>query len=183
MENSVWQIGNGKRNNLQKENLFGQPLVSLLQILEEKHHNLKSMLSDIIHNNCIVMLNKLAQLHPDLSLMVVDLLPNVTLEEKLRWYSNDSGLLNSKFAFKHCKGHSQVSDWGKLIWCSFIPPSNSLVFWRLSLAKFPTDDKLALKGFCMTSICIICANGEENMDHLFLLQVCQIYLELVRANA
>lgn len=66
------KIGNGKKINLWKDNWYGQPLVSRLQIHEDKHHNLKAMLSDIILNNCIVLPNRLALLHPELSLMVVE---------------------------------------------------------------------------------------------------------------
>ncbi|KAI5391556.1 hypothetical protein KIW84_076388 [Lathyrus oleraceus] len=93
---------------------------------------------------------------------------------------DDIADLFSKYA--SCSG--QVSNWGRLIWCFFIPPSNSLIFWRLSLAKFPTDDKLALRGFCMPSICIICANGEENMDHLFsLVAQCQTTFIIAIVNS
>lgn len=40
-------------------------------------------------------------------------------------------------------------------------------FWRLSLAKLPTDDKLVLRGLHLPCICSLCFNGEEDLAHVF----------------
>lgn len=56
----------------------------------------------------------------------------------------------------------------KPAWIKFwIPHSHSLVFWRLSLAKFPTDGKVTVRGLHFPSRCIFCLKEEETLNHLF----------------
>ncbi|GAU32674.1 hypothetical protein TSUD_218510 [Trifolium subterraneum] len=48
--------------------------------------------------------------------------------------------------------------WAKTIWNSDIPPSKSLLVWRLMHNKVPTDENLMLRGCYMPSMCSICNN-------------------------
>lgn len=73
------------------------------------------MLSDIIHNNFIILPNRLALLHPELTLKVANLIPNDKQEDNLRLYSTENGLLTSKDAYNHCKSRSHNSDWDRII--------------------------------------------------------------------
>ncbi|CAI8619823.1 unnamed protein product [Vicia faba] len=109
-ENSVWKVGSGDKINVWKDNWCGQSLVSLLQIPEYRHNNLKSTLSDIIQNKCIILPSLLVSLHSNLSQLVAEVCPNVLQADKLKWNLNDIGQLSTKDAFIHMKGHSQVSN-------------------------------------------------------------------------
>ncbi|MCI20446.1 ribonuclease H protein, partial [Trifolium medium] len=65
--------------------------------------------------------------------------------DTLVWKSSISGLLSFKDAYLfHGQGGQNLA-WAKLIWCSEIPPSKSLLSWRLVHDKLPTDNKLADK--------------------------------------
>jgi hypothetical protein len=57
--------------------------------------------------------------------------------------------------------------WAKLIWCKDIPPSKSLLSWRIIHDKLPTDNKLPAKGIKICSMCSLCSNHQESIHHLF----------------
>ncbi|KAK3199187.1 hypothetical protein Dsin_022602 [Dipteronia sinensis] len=57
---------------------------------------------------------------------------------------------------------------GKHIWASFIPPSRSVLIWRLFHGKIPTDIALRARGYISPSRCRFCRAAEEDLKHLFL---------------
>ncbi|CAI8607605.1 unnamed protein product [Vicia faba] len=57
--------------------------------------------------------------------------------------------------------------WASSIWDCHIPPSKSLLVWRLQHSKVPIDDQLVRRGFNVISKCSLCNNSAESMDHLF----------------
>ncbi|CAJ2662070.1 unnamed protein product [Trifolium pratense] len=65
--------------------------------------------------------------------------------------------------------HPDVLIWlpSKSIWSKDIPPSRSLLAWRVMLDKVPTDDKLSERGCNLPSMCSLCNNHSETMFHLF----------------
>ncbi|KAK3204926.1 hypothetical protein Dsin_018972 [Dipteronia sinensis] len=58
--------------------------------------------------------------------------------------------------------------WGKQIWASFIPPSRSVLIWRLFHGKIPTNIALRARGYISPSRCRFCCAAEEDLKHLFL---------------
>lgn len=48
-----------------------------------------------------------------------------------------------------------------------VPPSHSMMAWRLIHNKLPTNDNLSLRGFSITSMCSICNANLETSQHLF----------------
>lgn len=54
-----------------------------------------------------------------------------------------------------------------MIWHSYISPSKSLLFWRLTLEKLSIDDKISKRGFHLLSFCNLCLTAEESITHLF----------------
>jgi len=59
-------------------------------------------------------------------------------------------------------------DWAATIWRQCIPPSHSIVFWRLMRSKLPTYKNLRAKGWTLVSICVICYKQDVTSSHLFL---------------
>ncbi|PNX65865.1 ribonuclease H, partial [Trifolium pratense] len=55
--------------------------------------------------------------------------------------------------------------WAKVIWNSTIPPSKSLLAWRLMHNKMPTDDNLKIRGCALPSILnlVLQFNSMEDM--------------------
>ncbi|CAJ2668044.1 unnamed protein product [Trifolium pratense] len=72
-----------------------------------------------------------------------------------------------KDAYDFKRLHFPVKAWAKTIWCKEVPPSKSLLVWRLMQDKIPTDDKLMERGCSLPSICSLCHICSESTFHLF----------------
>jgi hypothetical protein len=62
----------------------------------------------------------------------------------------------------------EALSWVKLIWNSVIPPSKSLLVWRLMNNKIPADKNLMTRGCNVASICNLCNNLSESSNHILL---------------
>jgi len=110
----------------------------------------------------------IAQNHPDLSLLLSKVtIPFMEQTDKLAWKHNSTGLLSLKEAYDFKKHHFPKVSWAKVIWSKDIPPSKSLLVWRLMLNKISTDDNLALRGCCRPSMCSLCCKFHESSFHQF----------------
>lgn len=64
--------------------------------------------------------------------------------------------ISVKDAFLFKRHQSPELDWANCIWSADIPPSQSLISWRLMHDKLPTDEKLMERGCCIPSMCSLC---------------------------
>jgi len=87
--------------------------------------------------------------------------------DKLVWVNSTSGDLTLKEAYLFKEHHNQTIEWAITIWCSDIPPSKSLIAWRIMHDKMPADEKLIERGCCLPSICNLCLNQNETTLHIF----------------
>jgi len=88
-------------------------------------------------------------------------------EDKLVWNHITSGVFSMKDAYKFKKTNFPKVSWAKLIWYSDIPPSKSLLVWRLMLDKLPTEDILSGRSCHLPSICSLCNSCAKTSFHLF----------------
>jgi len=110
----------------------------------------------------------LLQQFPSLSLLNSQvILPTVTKPDKLVSKLNGTGILTLKEAYDFKKHHLTKVPWAKIIWSKDIPPSKSMLVWRLMLNKLPTDENLAARGCLLPSMCSLCNMNEESSFHLF----------------
>ena len=65
------------------------------------------------------------------------------------------------------QGIGQNFHWAKSIWSPEIPPSKSLVVWRLMHNKLPSDENLLFRGCYFPSMCSVCKSCSETTYHLF----------------
>ncbi|MCI15565.1 ribonuclease H protein, partial [Trifolium medium] len=79
-------------------------------------------------------------------------IPMVPSHDKLLWNHIDSGDLQLKEAYHFKIQQFQDLHWAKTIWCPDIPPSESLLAWRLMHDKVPTDENLILRVLHFTSM-------------------------------
>jgi len=94
---------------------------------------------------------------------------NMFKEDKLIWKKSRDGNLSFKDAYIfHTSSQPQFVSWAKSIWHAAIPPSKSLLVWRIIHGKISTDDHLAKRGLHLPSICNLCNKSEESAHHLFL---------------
>jgi hypothetical protein len=87
--------------------------------------------------------------------------------DTLLWKHTDSGDLNFKQAYMFKNTQVQELHWAKQIWRIEIPPSKSLMVWRLMHDKMPTDENLMSRGCAIPSMCNLCNNHVESSFHLF----------------
>jgi len=57
--------------------------------------------------------------------------------------------------------------WGKFILSLYIPPSKTLVLWKVFHERLPTDHHIQNKGLHICSMCTLCEKYEVSIHHLF----------------
>jgi hypothetical protein len=87
--------------------------------------------------------------------------------DELLWNNSTSGSLSLKDAYLFKDPIGQILHWSKIVWNISIPPSRSLLVWRLMHQKLPTDDKLMERGCHLPSVCSLCYAHIETTSHLF----------------
>jgi hypothetical protein len=91
--------------------------------------------------------------------------------DKLIWKHSNNGELSFKQAFEFKYGTGQNIKWAKSLWCPEIPPSKSLLVWRIMHRKIPIDDKLLHRGVQLPSICVRLVILHANPSFIYFLSV------------
>jgi len=94
-------------------------------------------------------------------------LPVEDIEDQLIWKHVSNGQLTLKDAYSFKKHPAPKKHWVSTIWCKDIPPSKSLLAWRIMHDKVPTDEKLMERGCNLPSMCSLCSVTTETTFHLF----------------
>jgi len=170
LSNSSWQIGNGEIINFWKDSWCGQPLISTYNIPAYLHNSLSSSISSYIHNFIWQVPQEIHLAYPSLQqkLSLITIPLNLK-EDRFIWKHSHDGNLSFKDAYLF-QTNTTVSPpaWCKYIWNIAIPPSKSLLSWRILQDKLPTDEQLSKRGCQIPSVCNLCALSSENSAHLFL---------------
>jgi ribonuclease HI len=109
-------------------------------------------------------------------------IPLVPSHDLLIWKHTDSGELSFADAYNFISPQFQDLDWSKVLWNVDIPPSKSLVAWRLMHNKMPTDENLKLRGCCLPSMCSLSCKHAESSFHIFFECEFAVYLWSWLAN-
>ncbi|GAU49757.1 hypothetical protein TSUD_301830 [Trifolium subterraneum] len=112
-------------------------------------------------------LKKIAELKEKKMKMNEVILPVEPLEDQLCWNHTSFGVLTLKDAYEFKRLQLPNLSWTKTVWCKDVPPSRSLLVWRLMHDKIPTDEKLMERGCSLPSLCSLCLSWSENTFHLF----------------
>ncbi|GAU48979.1 hypothetical protein TSUD_245700 [Trifolium subterraneum] len=156
IENSIWSVGNGLDINFWNDSWCDTPLVDLFGIPSHIHPLLVSTVSDYLLNGQWNIPPQLAQAFPNLCNVVNQVtIPLNQSEDHLIWKHTDSGDLLLKDAYHFKLQHFQELHWTKIIWNHDIPPSKSLLVWRIMHNRIPTDENLLIRGCYMPSMCSI----------------------------
>jgi hypothetical protein len=94
-------------------------------------------------------------------------IPMELCHDSLLWQHTDSGNLDLKEAYNFKMPQYQELSWTKIVWSSDIPPSKSLMVWRLMHDKMPTDENLMIRGCTIPSMCSLCNKQVETTFHIF----------------
>jgi ribonuclease HI len=177
LDNSAWLVGKGDNINFWTDCWCGSPLVEQLGIPPQTWHLLSSKVSDfIMHGNWFIP-TQLSYMFPTLHSIVSHVsIPMEETHDKLIWKHTDDGDLSLKQSYDFILPHIQELHWAKLVWNVDIPPSRSLLAWRLMHGKLPTDENLLTRGCALPSMCNFCCKHVETSFHIFF--ECQFAVKL-----
>jgi mannosylglycoprotein endo-beta-mannosidase len=168
LDNSLWLLGNGEHINFWTDNWLGTPLVDQLLIPQQVRASLSASVKDFIVDGRWSLPPTILQLFPILGNILNEVsIPIMPTSDTLLWHHTDSGDLELKQAYEFKSQQYQELHWAKLIWIPEIPPSKSLLVWRLMLGKVPTDENLISRGCSIPSMCSLCQSHAESSHHLF----------------
>jgi len=88
------------------------------------------------------------------------------LPDNPNWKVEDTGTLNQKITRDFFSTHL-ACDRGKIIWSNFIPPTKTLVFWKLLHRCLLTDLDAQKRSVYVCSMCSLCKLQVEDIDHFF----------------
>lgn len=168
LQNSSWNLGNGTLINFWRDNWCGQPLADSFNLPTFIADNLQAKVCDFIQDYHWNIPDSVSVIFPAIKQLVKQVtIPKFCAEDKRIWTSNISGILSFKDAFLHKTPAAQQFHWAKTIWSPDIPPSKSMLAWRLMHDRLPTDEHLMNRGFSIASICNTSAKAPESTFHLF----------------
>lgn len=169
IENSSWLLGNGKKINFWSDSWCGSTIGERLSIPNHILSHLSARVNDLIIGHQWFIPPTLQELFPQLYLILDQIsIPIVPLEDELVWKSTSAGSLSLKEAYLYKVQVGQKIHWAKIIWSPDIPPSKSMMVWRLMHDRLPTDEKMMERGSNMVSMCTNCKTYTESSSHLFL---------------
>jgi hypothetical protein len=139
-----------------------------LNVPDSFSHNLQASVADFISDGSWRIPNSVQLAFPSIPSIVQQIsIPIDDIEDKLVWHSMANGNLSLKEAYSIKSPAGQNFHWSKYIWIKDIPPSKSLLCWRLMHDRVPTDDNLKIRGCSFPSICSNCFKESETSFHLF----------------
>ena len=83
------------------------------------------------------------------------------------WILDESGRFSLKSDKTFFLEPGVPCGWGKFIWSSSIPPSKTLILWKIFHGRLPTDQHIHNKGLHICSMCTLCEKREKSIQHLF----------------
>ncbi|CAJ2645397.1 unnamed protein product [Trifolium pratense] len=132
-------------------------------------HLVNAKVAEVVHNQVWALPEIFKQQFPIITCDIHALsLPSIPEPDELVWEDSISGELTFKLAYSCGMQPPQCLGWTKFIWKLFIPPSRSLVAWRIMHNVIATDDNLIKRGLTIVSCCSLCGSSYETGTHLFL---------------
>lgn len=165
MENSSWLLGNGEDIRFWTDSWCGDPFINqvpadnidinttVLEFITDSQWNFNQ---DFINN-----FPQLPHIIQQVTIVAQD------KQDELVWKTTTSGSLSLKEAYQFKAHQYQPLNWAKIIWSQHIPPSKSLLVWRMMHDKLPCDENLKHRGCSLASICNLCGKHEDSTSHLF----------------
>jgi len=168
MLNTSWRVGDGRKINLWLDSWCGNSLANIYSIPPQTLQTLPVYVSNFIDNHQWKILEELNQTYPNLrNLAAQVILPKHNTADKLVWQHTNNGELTLKDAYSFKNNSYPKLNWAKNIWSKDIPPSRSLLVWRIMWDKLQKDENLSSKGCCLPSMCSLYGSKAETTFHLF----------------
>jgi hypothetical protein len=161
-------LGNGANINFWLDNWCGDSLAHALDIPNFLQNCLSATVNQFISNNHWLIPPILMEHYPQLLTHISKItIPIEHKQDELVWKHTSSGSLSLKDAYTHQSPVGQHLHCTKIVWNISIPPSRSMLVWRLMHHKIPTDENLMNRGCHLPSMCSICYSCSESSSHIF----------------
>ncbi|WJX18948.1 hypothetical protein P8452_08695 [Trifolium repens] len=168
---SIWRVGDGTTISFWQDNWLGYKLKDSIdgQLPDSISHLMAAKVADVVNNQAWALPDDFRQKFPNIANDIQAMPISYALEpDELVWNDSPSGELDFKNAYFCGLPALQTPGWAKIIWRLFIPPSRSLVMWRIMHNVIATDDNMVKRGFPIVSCCSRYGREYETADHLFL---------------
>jgi hypothetical protein len=161
-------LGNGANINFWLDNWCGDSLAHALDIPNFLQNCLSATVNQFISNNHWLIPPIFMEHYPQLLTHISKItIPIEPKQDELVWKHTSSGSLSLKDVYTHQSPVGQHLHWPKILWNISIPPSRSMLVWRLMHHKIPTDENLMNRGCHLPSMCSICYSCSESSSHIF----------------
>ena len=166
MDHSTWLLGNGGNIHFWSDKWCGPPFNLFLN--DDKVVDDSILVRDYIIDHRWNLPTDFAFQFPHIWNLVQQVtIPEEDIEDELVWLESSNGKLSFKDAYIFIDTPSQCLQWARCVWSPNIPPSKSLLVWRVMNDKVLVDEKLREKGCALPSACTLCMATEETAFHLF----------------
>ncbi|XP_058760550.1 uncharacterized protein LOC131633894 [Vicia villosa] len=158
--------GDGSNINFWLDNWYGEPLVDVFKIPSVFHQSLQVKVKDWFSNGSWVIPGSVLTALPEL-INITSKISSTAENDTLIWRAAEDGMLTVKLAYAYILKPHQSHKWISFPWHRDIPPSQSMVVWRLIHKRMPSDDNLKIRGLSFPSMCSLCKSSEESAFHIF----------------
>ncbi|XP_026399176.1 uncharacterized protein LOC113295030 [Papaver somniferum] len=98
---------------------------------------------------------------------IISSLPAISdVEDKLIWCGDPKGQFTTLSATDKIRHREPVLSWPSKIWKPFLHPGISSNIWKLIQGIYMDDQKKVQQGYCVVSMCCICKQSQDSMEHL-----------------
>lgn len=131
--------------------------------------NLNSKVQDYIINSSWHLPRGLQSIFHNLQDIISNtMFPWEPINDNFLWIHTTSDTLTLKDAYSFKKNHHPNKDWSNLIWNPTIPPSRSILIWRIFHHKMPTNGNLSMRDYQVPSMCNLYKKSIKYDMHLLL---------------
>lgn len=159
--------GHGSSVNFWTDNWLGYMIADKVEIPLNSRTGLTKKVSDFRSETGWIFGAHFAEEFPGICEDIVAVKIVTSAMDTLVWTGDKSGQITTKAAFECCWTPFPIVNWGSWIWASFIPPTRSMLLWRLVRGNLPTANVLASWGVAGPSICVFYRSNSETRDHMF----------------
>ena len=145
IDESIWAVGRNSKVHFWTGNWLGSPLTSLISYSDNLEPSIDAVIGDVTSDFDWSLPASFVSSFPQ----IADDIRNTVISDSdtLIWRHSVSGSVTCADSYTSLAGVTSKERWGSKFWASFIPPSRSLVFWRLLQNKLSTEKNLIRRGF------------------------------------
>ncbi|XP_058217275.1 uncharacterized protein LOC131328341 [Rhododendron vialii] len=88
-------------------------------------------------------------------------------EDEVIWAISSTGHYNTKHTWEALRNRGEKVQWASLVWFSRSVSKWSFILWLACLRRLSTKERLRHRGLTIDSVCVLCSQRDETLQHLF----------------